>query len=294
MAAVDSIIDPPEESDISIYVDELRSSDQNLKLNAVNRLEDIAKIAGYERTRDELLPLLTQIICESDNEDEFLIQLATHISGLKHLVGGKDYTFLLLIPLEFIATIEEPKIREAAVESILIVAESQRGLFFEEYYFMTVCRLALWENYTSKVSAAALIPLGFNVLLEEKRQKLRFLTLELSKDDVPLVRRAVAHIIRDLSITCQEDEEFMADLKEMLYSFLEDENDSVRMKALEQLPHLADKISQKERDSKMLEIILKMDPERKNWRIRYHIVDALIGMTSLLSKISCDNKVVTL
>lgn len=107
-----------DEEDIAIYIDELKSDDPNLKLNAVTKILSISKILGPNRTRDELIPYLTEIIEECDNEDEFLIKLAEQIVELKYYVGNDDDISLLLTPLEFISSIEEPKIRETAVKSI--------------------------------------------------------------------------------------------------------------------------------------------------------------------------------
>jgi hypothetical protein len=45
----------------------------------------------------------------------------------------------------------------------------------------------------------------------------------------------------------------------MLYRFLEDDIDSVKLKALEQIPFLAGRIEQSERDIKLLEYPLNMD-----------------------------------
>lgn len=64
------------EDEHALYIEDLKSDDSNLKINAVTKIHKIAQIIGEERTRDELIPYLLEIIEESDNEDEFLIKLA--------------------------------------------------------------------------------------------------------------------------------------------------------------------------------------------------------------------------
>lgn len=81
--------------------------------------------------------------------------------SLKDELHPQDGLELLLAPLEFISTIDEPKIRDVAVSSVLALVADRSPTFFEEHYFMMVCRLVLWEDYASKVSGAALIPLCF-------------------------------------------------------------------------------------------------------------------------------------
>lgn len=78
------------DDDIAIYIDELKCDDPNLKLNAVTKIVDIAKILGiYQndtgpvRTREELIPYLTEIIEECDNDDDFLTKLAENLVLLK-------------------------------------------------------------------------------------------------------------------------------------------------------------------------------------------------------------------
>ena len=65
-----------EEEDCTIFIEELKSDDPNLKINAVSKIVSIAQILGPVRTCSELIPYLIDIIEEYDNEDEFLIKLA--------------------------------------------------------------------------------------------------------------------------------------------------------------------------------------------------------------------------
>lgn len=65
-----------EEEDCTIFIEELKSDDPNLKINAVTKIVSIAQILGPLRTCSELIPYLIDIIEEQDNEDEFLIKLA--------------------------------------------------------------------------------------------------------------------------------------------------------------------------------------------------------------------------
>lgn len=66
-----------------------------------------------------------EIIEECDNEDEFLIKLADQLLSLKDLLGGKDYSYMLIAPLELLASMEENLIREKAVECLRSLAQSQ-------------------------------------------------------------------------------------------------------------------------------------------------------------------------
>lgn len=139
----------------------------------------------------------------------------------------------------------------------------------------------MWDNYTSKISGISLIPICFRNLPAEEYPALKSLVLELGKDDTPMVRRAVAGILQELS-QIYESDSFRTDLKPMLYLFLADDIDSVKMKALESMSALAKFIEASERDSTFLAFLLNMDANKRNWRIRYHLPDALTGVVDSL------------
>ena len=68
-----------DDSAICLYVDELKSDDQSLKLNAVDKIEAICRTLSDERIKNEFFPYLRYIIEECDNEDEFLVKMAENL-----------------------------------------------------------------------------------------------------------------------------------------------------------------------------------------------------------------------
>ena len=53
-------------STIAILIDDLSSEDPNAKLHSIQRLKSIAQLLGPERTADELIPMLTELIDKID------------------------------------------------------------------------------------------------------------------------------------------------------------------------------------------------------------------------------------
>jgi serine/threonine-protein phosphatase 2A regulatory subunit A len=107
------------EEDCTIYIEELKSDDPNLKMNAVTKVCSIANIIGPARVCNELVPYLIEIIEEQDNEDEFLIRLAQEILAVREYVGGVEKHHVLISPLEILSSMEEPLIREKAVGCLI-------------------------------------------------------------------------------------------------------------------------------------------------------------------------------
>ena len=58
------------------------------------------------------------------------------------------------------------------------LSEEREEDYFLNHLFPMVKRLALWDNYTSKISAAALMPLTYQKLSEKENPSLRTLIVE--------------------------------------------------------------------------------------------------------------------
>ena len=95
---------------IAILMDELKSEDTQLRLNAVHRLSTIALALGPERAREELIRFLQENL---DDEDEVLFALAEEMGkNFEHYIGGPEYGHLLLPLLETLAGTEETLVRD--------------------------------------------------------------------------------------------------------------------------------------------------------------------------------------
>ncbi len=91
-------------------MDELRSEDVQLRLNAIHRISTIALALGPERARDELIPFLQDSV---DDEDEVLLALAEELGrNFEEYIGGPEYAHVLLGPLENLSAVEETLVRD--------------------------------------------------------------------------------------------------------------------------------------------------------------------------------------
>lgn len=91
-------------------MDELRSEDVQLRLNAIHRISTIALALGPERARDELIPFLQDSV---DDEDEVLLALAEELGrNFEEYIGGPEHAHLLLGPLENLSAVEETLVRD--------------------------------------------------------------------------------------------------------------------------------------------------------------------------------------
>jgi serine/threonine-protein phosphatase 2A regulatory subunit A len=76
-------------------MDELRSQDVQLRLNAIHRLSASASALGFHRARDELIPLQNSV----DDEDKVLLALAEDLRRIfDDYLGGRKVAHVQLGP----------------------------------------------------------------------------------------------------------------------------------------------------------------------------------------------------
>ena len=100
---------------IAVLIDELKNEDSLSRLKAVKQLLTIALALGAERTRDELLPFISEAVYD---DDDILLALAEQLGRLVPYVGGKDHAYTIITPLEQLSAIEEQLVRECAAAQL--------------------------------------------------------------------------------------------------------------------------------------------------------------------------------
>lgn len=161
-----------------------------------------ATALGPQRTREELLPYLTETV---DDEDELLLVLAEELGNFVDHVGGPAYAFHILKPLECLATVEEESVREQAIQSICKVAAVLGHAHHAEHFIALVRRLVQRDWYTSRISACGLFAVSYPHGSPAMRTEYRGLFGHLCRDDTPMVRRAAAHALGDFAKVLEPD-----------------------------------------------------------------------------------------
>jgi serine/threonine-protein phosphatase 2A regulatory subunit A len=92
-----------------VLIDELRCEDQKKRINAVRSLPTISIALGTERTRNELLAYILELL---DDEEEVLMALTETLGGMLDYCGGPAHSEHLFRILEKLFAIEEHSVRE--------------------------------------------------------------------------------------------------------------------------------------------------------------------------------------
>ncbi|KAK5046756.1 Polyamine N-acetyltransferase 1 [Exophiala bonariae] len=255
---------------IAVLIDELKHDDVLLRLNAIHRLSTIALALGPDRTRDELIPFLDDSV---EDEDEVLTALAEELGNFIEYVGGPDYGHVLLAPLENLAAIEEPLVRDKAVESLNKICEELSDRQVEEYFIPLTIRLSKADWFTSKISACGLYTTPYKKASPSSQQGLRTQFGHLVHDETPMVRRQsannLAKFIKEVGPSVVIDE--MIPLFQHLAS---DDQDSVRLLTVEVLISISEVIPKEQQPSHgVLLTALRSLFEDKSWRVRYMVAE---------------------
>ncbi|EEP77182.1 protein phosphatase PP2A regulatory subunit A [Uncinocarpus reesii 1704] len=244
---------------IAVLIDELKHDDVLLRLNAIHRLSTIALALGPERTREELIPFLDESI---EDEDEVLTALSEELGNFVEYVGGPEYAHVLLSPLENLAAIEEPLVREKL---------SPRQI--EEHFIPLTVRLSKVDWFTSKISATGLYCAPYKNASPGLQQAMRQQFGQLVHDETPMVRRQAANnlakFVKEMPAPVIIDE--MIPLFQYLAN---DDQDSVRLLTVEILISIAEEIPKEQQSSHgVLLTSLRGLFEDKSWRVRYMVAD---------------------
>ncbi|SOV08880.1 probable ser/thr protein phosphotase 2A regulatory subunit A [Ustilago sp. UG-2017a] len=265
---------------IAILIDELKSDDVTLRLNAIHRISTIALALGPERARDELIPFLQDSL---DDEDEVLLALAQELgSGFVEYLGGPSYAHLLLGPLENLAAVEESVVREKAAESIVKIAEVLSEAQIEEHYIPLLKRLSGGDWFTSRTSSTSLFSAVYPKAKPATQEELRKMFTALCNDDTPMVRRAAA---RDLGPFAKNlsKELVVSDIIPLYRKLSSDDQDSVRLLTVQDLIAIAESLSHDESKNYLLPSI-RSAVQDKSWRVRYMVADHFVKLASAVGE----------
>mmetsp|Transcript_2412 Transcript_2412/g.5139 ORF Transcript_2412/g.5139 Transcript_2412/m.5139 type:complete len:591 (+) Transcript_2412:70-1842(+) len=252
---------------VAVLIDELRHDDAKLRLNSVRNLGTIATALGPERTCEELIPFLQEII---DDDDEVLIALAEQLGKGIPWVGGPSYAHCLMGPLEELCNVEEITVRDKATEAIRELVKQIAPEQVSRHVCALITRLATHDWFNSRISACALFSSAIPKVSEAKQDDLLKLYFRLCGDETPMVRRQAANVLGGVAEVLQSDS-MLAELFEAFEKLAKDEQDSVRILAINNCIAFG-KLDGSEWHEPVLAVV-KACAEDKSWRVRYMMAD---------------------
>uniref|UniRef100_A0A6U5B6B9 TOG domain-containing protein n=1 Tax=Hemiselmis andersenii TaxID=464988 RepID=A0A6U5B6B9_HEMAN len=210
--------------------EEFKSDDVTEQLAAARRIPIIASCMGPDRCRSQLVPFLKTAVGEYT--DEILHAIAKACGQIVGSCGGGDNAAVLLPLLETLCEHEETVVRSNAVDALVIVGKAMSGPAIQEHFAPMVKRLSSADFFPSKISGAGLYATVYPSTPHPQRPALRKQFELLTKDEMPMVRRAAfAHL--PAFAASVEKEIFIAELSPIFNELSSDLQESVRELAVE-------------------------------------------------------------
>ena len=95
---------------VNLIIDEIKCECPRKRIASIQNLNLIASTIGPERSRNELVPYLNELL---DDEAEVLLELIVSLSGnFTDYLGGQQYLVILLPILEALCRVEEVTVRD--------------------------------------------------------------------------------------------------------------------------------------------------------------------------------------
>ncbi|CCK72677.1 protein phosphatase 2A structural subunit TPD3 KNAG_0L00540 [Huiozyma naganishii CBS 8797] len=271
---------------LALLMDELKHDDIANRVEAMKKLDTIALALGTERTRDELIPFLTEVA--QDDEDEVFAVLAEELGKFVSFVGGDKYATVLLPALEILASTEETLVRDKAVESLNSVSlELSQQQIFDDFTPL-IEHLATADWFSSRVSACGLFrSVIVRVKEDSLRKNLLALYLQLVQDDTPMVKRAAAKnlpsiidlLTQNPDLSTSDDWDYISN---MFQSIISDNQDSVKFLAVDCLIAILKFFNvkgEKAHLKDLLESAIKLITDEA-WRVRYMAAERFESLAS--------------
>ncbi|WRT64344.1 uncharacterized protein IL334_001276 [Kwoniella shivajii] len=263
---------------IHLLMDELKSEDVVLRLSSIRRLSTIALALGPQRTRDELIPFLQD---QLDDEDEVLLVLAEELGGFAEYVGGNEYAWIVLGPLENLAAVEETLVRDKAAESISKLSSLLSAQAIEEHLLPLLQRLSQGDWFTSRTSACALFAAPYPLANTPNQEEMRKMFGVLCADETPMVRRAAAKALGPFAKSVAECPNqhpiLLSDIIPLYRKLASDDQDSVRLLTIPDLIAISAALNPEEVKEHILEP-LRSSVTDKSWRVRYMVANEFVGL----------------
>lgn len=118
--------------------------------------------------------------------------VALSLGKLISYMGGSQYVYKLLIPIEILLSVEETTVRENAQKSAAMISTALPLDHFHSKFAPMLARLATKEWFTARISACILIASSYEKFTPAEQEANVGYFANLCRDEVPMVRRSAA------------------------------------------------------------------------------------------------------
>ena len=276
----------------SLIIESLKSDNQPIRSFCAKRLTDLGNILGVIRIEDELIPFITDLILNFENDGEILSEYSNQILNLLIILKKNNrLSFIGIRSLEILSGNDDEIVRQTAINNLSKLIELLDEQIITNEIFPLMKRL-IENDLKTKMSCCYLFPIVYPKLENQDiKKELLQVYSEISKDESPSVRRAAADNIK---FFCKVEEDEVINLLFKLYNdFIKDTVDIVKIYTIQSTPYLLDKLSISNQEKLILNFTKSM-AEEKAWRVKYSAIECIAKISENINIPSFEKKYVSL
>lgn len=246
-------------------------------MRAASKVHCIGAVLGPDRTNNELLPCLTELVGANREADEVLFLLSKSVPQLLDCVGG-SYSAICAL-LELLSVVEETTVRERAVRALQDICGKMTSAQVWQDMFPVMKRLAEAEWFTPRRSACGLLGPIYAQADASHRPELLEMLKTLVADETPMVRRAVASAMAPMALASNGAKVAQDVLLPVWISLTEDPHFSVRVAAVHITASLVQAVGKDVALQTIVPHLQRLSGSR-GWRVRNALAGQLGGVAA--------------
>ena len=275
----------------SLIIDSLKSDIQPIRLFCAKRLTELGKILGIHRIEDELIPFITDLILNFEEDGEVLSEYSNQILNLLKTLKQNDIlSFIGIRSLEILSGNDDEIVRQTSINNLSKLIELLDEQIITNEIFPLMKRL-IENDLKTKMSCCYLFPIVYPKLENQDiKKELLQVYCEISKDESPSVRRAAAD---NIQYFCKVQDNEVINLLFKLYSdFIKDSVDIVKIYTIESTPNLLNRFPFQSKEKLTLNST-KSKAEKKVWRVKYSSIECVSKICAHIYVASFEKKYVS-
>ena len=276
----------------SLIIDSLKSDMQQIRLFCAKRLTELGKILGVQRIEEELIPFITDLILNFEEDGEVLSEYSNQILNLLKTLKQNDIlSFIGIRSLEILSGNDDEIVRQTSINNLSKLIELLDEQIITNEIFPLMKRL-IENDLKTKMSCCYLFPIVYPKLENQDiKKELLQVYCEISKDESPSVRRAAADNIKYF---CKVQDNEVINLLFKLYTdFIKDPVDIVKIYTIESTPYLLNRLPYQNQEKLILNFTKSM-AEEKAWRVKYSAIECISKICDHISVASFEKKYVSI
>ena len=277
---------------VSLIIDSLKSKNESIRLFSSKKLTEIGDILGAKRIEDELIPFITDLILNYEENEEILCEFSNQLLNLLLILRKQNiFSSIGLRSLEILSGNDDENVRQTSVQNLSKLIDSLDEELITTEIFPLMKRL-IENDLKTKMSCCYLFPIVYPKLKNEEIKKEIVLAFyEISHDESPSVRRASADNIKNF---CKVNEPKIIEQLVNLYNdFIKDPVDIVKIYTINSTKELLEHLPNEQKEILIINLTQIMSSE-KSWRVKYATAECISKICSIFSKTFNEMKFVPL